>query len=156
MVFFTCNACGESLKKAQVEKHYLHKCRQCEVLTCVDCHKVWFMKFVGKVFFLTFLFHIRRIFPEIRIEITQNAFQKKRSIVQKAGNPKQMPIKVPKSRKSGYWDWTLWRRTNQTELMKTSDMFYSQFKDMKIFHENVQSSLIFAKTLWEISFIQPQ
>ena len=40
MVFFTCNACGESLKKNQVEKHYRFKCRQCEVLTCVDCHKV--------------------------------------------------------------------------------------------------------------------
>ncbi len=40
MVFFTCNACGESLKKNQVEKHYRHKCRSCEVLTCVDCHKV--------------------------------------------------------------------------------------------------------------------
>ena len=40
MVFFTCNACGEALKKNQVEKHYLHKCRRCEVLTCVDCHKV--------------------------------------------------------------------------------------------------------------------
>ncbi|TRY63558.1 hypothetical protein TCAL_08201 [Tigriopus californicus] len=39
MVFFTCNACGESLKKNQVEKHYMHKCRRCEVLTCVDCHK---------------------------------------------------------------------------------------------------------------------
>ena len=39
MVFFTCNACGASLKKNQVEKHYLHQCRQCEVLTCIDCLK---------------------------------------------------------------------------------------------------------------------
>lgn len=39
MVFFTCNSCGESLKKSQVEKHYKFKCRSCEVLTCVDCHK---------------------------------------------------------------------------------------------------------------------
>ena len=40
MVFFTCNTCGESLKKNQVEKHYRQVCRNCEVLTCVDCHKV--------------------------------------------------------------------------------------------------------------------
>ena len=40
MVFFTCNACGESLKKNAVEKHYRNKCRNCEVLTCIDCHKV--------------------------------------------------------------------------------------------------------------------
>jgi len=39
MVFFTCNACGESLKKNAVEKHYRNKCRNCEVLTCIDCHK---------------------------------------------------------------------------------------------------------------------
>ncbi|PIK43439.1 putative E3 ubiquitin-protein ligase RBBP6 [Apostichopus japonicus] len=39
MVFFTCNACGESLKKANVEKHYLTKCRACEVLSCLDCGK---------------------------------------------------------------------------------------------------------------------
>ncbi|XP_067312821.1 cell growth-regulating nucleolar protein [Pseudorasbora parva] len=38
MVFFTCDACGESLKKAQVEKHLL-KCRACAVLSCIDCGK---------------------------------------------------------------------------------------------------------------------
>ncbi|XP_028657659.1 cell growth-regulating nucleolar protein [Erpetoichthys calabaricus] len=38
MVFFTCNACGESLKKAQVEKH-LNICRNCECLSCIDCGK---------------------------------------------------------------------------------------------------------------------
>ncbi|KAF4104554.1 cell growth-regulating nucleolar protein [Onychostoma macrolepis] len=38
MVFFTCSACGESLKKAQVEKHLL-KCRACQVLSCIDCSK---------------------------------------------------------------------------------------------------------------------
>ncbi|XP_071948664.1 uncharacterized protein C16C10.8-like [Antedon mediterranea] len=37
MVFFICNACGQSVKKAQVEKHYLQQCRQCEVLSCMDC-----------------------------------------------------------------------------------------------------------------------
>lgn len=39
MVYFTCNACGASLKKNQVEKHYMHQCRNCEVLTCIDCQK---------------------------------------------------------------------------------------------------------------------
>ncbi|XP_040275041.1 cell growth-regulating nucleolar protein [Bufo bufo] len=38
MVFFTCNGCGESLKKAQVEKH-LVSCRSCQCLSCIDCGK---------------------------------------------------------------------------------------------------------------------
>ncbi|XP_038827062.1 cell growth-regulating nucleolar protein [Salvelinus namaycush] len=38
MVFFTCNACGESLKKAQVDKH-VNMCRGCEILSCIDCGK---------------------------------------------------------------------------------------------------------------------
>uniref|UniRef100_A0A8C6FQL8 Cell growth-regulating nucleolar protein n=1 Tax=Moschus moschiferus TaxID=68415 RepID=A0A8C6FQL8_MOSMO len=36
MVFFTCNACGESVKKVQVEKH-VALCRNCECLSCIDC-----------------------------------------------------------------------------------------------------------------------
>jgi len=36
MVYFNCDACGESLKKNQVEKHR-YKCRNCHVLSCVDC-----------------------------------------------------------------------------------------------------------------------
>ncbi|TRY83280.1 hypothetical protein DNTS_000572 [Danionella cerebrum] len=38
MVFFTCDSCGESLKKAQVEKHLL-RCHSCSVLSCIDCGK---------------------------------------------------------------------------------------------------------------------
>ncbi|XP_056129862.1 cell growth-regulating nucleolar protein [Lampris incognitus] len=38
MVFFACNACGESLKKAQVDKH-VAMCRGCQVLSCIDCGK---------------------------------------------------------------------------------------------------------------------
>ncbi|KAK3094351.1 hypothetical protein FSP39_000694 [Pinctada imbricata] len=41
MVFFSCDACGESLKKNQVEKHYMTQCRRCESLSCVDCNKVF-------------------------------------------------------------------------------------------------------------------
>ncbi|KAI6056256.1 LYAR [Marmota monax] len=36
MVFFICNACGESVKKIQVEKH-VSVCRNCECLSCIDC-----------------------------------------------------------------------------------------------------------------------
>ncbi|KAH3785632.1 cell growth-regulating nucleolar protein-like [Dreissena polymorpha] len=39
MVVFNCNACGEALKKNQVEKHYMTKCRSCNVLSCIDCGK---------------------------------------------------------------------------------------------------------------------
>ncbi|XP_067126560.1 cell growth-regulating nucleolar protein [Centruroides vittatus] len=39
MVFFTCNACGQAIKKNQVEKHYTSQCRNCEVLSCMDCGK---------------------------------------------------------------------------------------------------------------------
>ncbi|XP_018590862.2 cell growth-regulating nucleolar protein [Scleropages formosus] len=36
MVFFACNACGESLKKAQVDKHR-PACRAAQGLSCIDC-----------------------------------------------------------------------------------------------------------------------
>nr|CAH7742873.1 unnamed protein product [Callosobruchus chinensis] len=39
MVVFTCNHCGESLKKPSVEKHYHFTCRTTKSLTCVDCLK---------------------------------------------------------------------------------------------------------------------
>ncbi|KAJ1214106.1 hypothetical protein NDU88_001733 [Pleurodeles waltl] len=38
MVFFTCNACGESLKKVQMEKH-LNVCRRSTSVSCIDCGK---------------------------------------------------------------------------------------------------------------------
>ncbi|KAJ7329594.1 hypothetical protein JRQ81_015768 [Phrynocephalus forsythii] len=36
MVVFTCNACGESVKKAHVEKH-VNICWNCQCLSCMDC-----------------------------------------------------------------------------------------------------------------------
>lgn len=40
MVFFICNHCGESVKKAAVEKHYLWSCRQkVKSVSCMDCMK---------------------------------------------------------------------------------------------------------------------
>ncbi|NXD78932.1 LYAR protein, partial [Halcyon senegalensis] len=38
MVVFTCSTCGESVKKAQVEKH-VNICRNCQCLSCMDCGK---------------------------------------------------------------------------------------------------------------------
>merc|ERR1712121_188540 len=37
MVSFICDACGNSVRKKQVEKHYLNSCRNCSVLSCIDC-----------------------------------------------------------------------------------------------------------------------
>lgn len=37
MVSFTCDACGNTVRKNQVEKHYQTKCRSCSVLSCIDC-----------------------------------------------------------------------------------------------------------------------
>merc|ERR1712014_143230 len=37
MVSFICDACGNTVKKTQVEKHYTTQCRQCSVLSCLDC-----------------------------------------------------------------------------------------------------------------------
>lgn len=39
MVVFTCNNCGETLKKPRVSKHYQFQCRSKPNLTCVDCLK---------------------------------------------------------------------------------------------------------------------
>ncbi|XP_054740342.1 cell growth-regulating nucleolar protein [Anastrepha obliqua] len=40
MVFFTCNHCGESVKKPAVEKHYNTKCRGApKNVSCMDCLK---------------------------------------------------------------------------------------------------------------------
>lgn len=39
MVVFTCNNCGETLKKPRVVKHYQFQCRSKPNLTCVDCLK---------------------------------------------------------------------------------------------------------------------
>ncbi|GIY23251.1 cell growth-regulating nucleolar protein [Caerostris extrusa] len=38
MVFFTCNACGQSVKKNQVENH-TYQCRDCQSVSCMDCNK---------------------------------------------------------------------------------------------------------------------
>eukprot|EP00968_Pinguiococcus_pyrenoidosus_P013222 scaffold1197_cov228-Pinguiococcus_pyrenoidosus.AAC.8 len=40
MVFFVCEGCNESLKKAQVDRHAA-RCRACWAVTCVDCGKTF-------------------------------------------------------------------------------------------------------------------
>lgn len=50
MVTFICSACGQSLKKNQVEKHCTTVCRRCEMLSCVDCLKeFWGNDYVGHI-----------------------------------------------------------------------------------------------------------
>lgn len=39
MVNFICDACGQTIKKQKVEKHYQTECRRCSVLSCLDCGK---------------------------------------------------------------------------------------------------------------------
>lgn len=41
MVYFTCDVCGESVKKKQIEKHCQTKCRNAWNFTCMDCNKVF-------------------------------------------------------------------------------------------------------------------
>ncbi|KAH0478794.1 MAG: hypothetical protein KVP17_005207 [Porospora cf. gigantea B] len=41
MVTFICDLCQASLKKQQVEKHYLTKCRDAWTFTCLDCRKTF-------------------------------------------------------------------------------------------------------------------
>ena len=36
MVFFVCDGCNETLKKAKVDLHAA-KCRDCYAVSCVDC-----------------------------------------------------------------------------------------------------------------------
>lgn len=39
MVVFTCNACGDSIKKNKVQQHYEQQCPGCSILSCMDCGK---------------------------------------------------------------------------------------------------------------------
>ena len=36
MVVFSCDGCGEMLKKSQVDGH-ANRCRRCDSVSCVDC-----------------------------------------------------------------------------------------------------------------------
>ena len=39
MVFFQCETCISTLKKKQVEPHYLTQCRNADTFTCLSCNK---------------------------------------------------------------------------------------------------------------------
>ena len=39
MIYFQCESCYETLKKKQVEPHYLHQCKNAHKFTCLTCQK---------------------------------------------------------------------------------------------------------------------
>ena len=80
MVYFTCDACGEQLKKPTVEKHYQQKCRDCYKLTCIDCLKVdnHFYSLKATVNILNF-----RTFLVMNTRLTMRACQKTRDTAKK-------------------------------------------------------------------------
>ena len=41
MVYFQCETCIETLKKKQVENHYLHQCKNAQYFRCITCHKLF-------------------------------------------------------------------------------------------------------------------
>ncbi len=41
MVYFTCDVCGESIKKKQIAKHCQTTCPNAWYFTCIDCNKVF-------------------------------------------------------------------------------------------------------------------
>ena len=38
MVYFECDSCNETLKKKQVQTHYMSKCRRATSFSCLTCH----------------------------------------------------------------------------------------------------------------------
>jgi cell growth-regulating nucleolar protein len=40
MVFFTCEGCNETLKKAKVEQHS-YSCKKCWAVSCIDCSQIF-------------------------------------------------------------------------------------------------------------------
>ena len=41
MVYFQCETCIATLKKKQVENHYLHECKNAKYFRCITCHQVF-------------------------------------------------------------------------------------------------------------------
>ena len=41
MVFFQCQTCFETLKKKQIENHYLNQCKNAFDFMCIDCHLIF-------------------------------------------------------------------------------------------------------------------
>ena len=41
MVYFQCEKCIATLKKKQVEYHYLHDCKNAQYFRCITCHQVF-------------------------------------------------------------------------------------------------------------------
>ena len=41
MVFFQCQVCFETLKKKQIENHYLYQCKNSYDFMCIDCQQIF-------------------------------------------------------------------------------------------------------------------
>ena len=41
MVYFQCETCIATLKKKQVESHYLHQCKKAKYFRCITCQQVF-------------------------------------------------------------------------------------------------------------------
>ena len=41
MVYFQCETCIATLKKKQVEHHYLYECKNAKYFRCITCHQVF-------------------------------------------------------------------------------------------------------------------
>jgi hypothetical protein len=41
MVYFQCEKCIATLKKKQVENHYLHECKNAQYFRCITCQKLF-------------------------------------------------------------------------------------------------------------------
>ena len=84
MVYFTCDACGEQLKKPSVEKHYTQKCRDCYKLTCIDCLKVIREIFPLGLFHIS-IFSFGRISTARSTSLTPPACPRTRGTAKRAG-----------------------------------------------------------------------
>ena len=82
MVYFTCDACGEQLKKPSVEKHYTQKCRDCYKLTCIDCLKVCLTRIVYFKLITNTLFN-NRTFMVMNTKLIMPVCQRIRDTVKK-------------------------------------------------------------------------
>ena len=98
MVFFTCNSCGESLKKNKVDKH-LMQC-QSRSISCVDCGKdfTYFSFFKINPFLK---FYHKLILDMITI-LTINAFLKTRNMEDLIINQRKTHQKVGQNKRNGF------------------------------------------------------
>eukprot|EP00826_Nyctotherus_ovalis_P059955 TRINITY_DN8383_c0_g3_i1.p1 TRINITY_DN8383_c0_g3~~TRINITY_DN8383_c0_g3_i1.p1 ORF type:complete len:193 (-),score=48.93 TRINITY_DN8383_c0_g3_i1:20-598(-) len=113
MVYFTCNVCGESLKKKQVDKHCQTSCPSAWYFTCIDCNKT----FEG----FSYAEHTSCVTETERYAgkyLNAKAEQKKLSTSAtnpNSANGKKEEVKKPKTKERTYLvndtEWMGWKRT---------------------------------------------